>query len=88
MTSTERISRILQHKPVDSVGLFEVFWKETARKWAGEGHFQAPEMISDHFGVDLRRTGEEMMPAAWRLLNLVADWMWGRSWRRKTKPRN
>ena len=38
MTSKERITRIMQHKPVDRIGLFEVFWAETAQRWIDEGH--------------------------------------------------
>jgi uroporphyrinogen decarboxylase len=41
MTSKERIARILEHKPVDRVGLFEVFWAETAQRWVDEGHLGA-----------------------------------------------
>jgi 2-dehydro-3-deoxygluconokinase len=37
LTGKERIARILQHRPVDRVGLFEVFWRETAAKWSAEG---------------------------------------------------
>ncbi len=70
MTSKERMSRILKHKPVDRVGLFEVFWADTAQRWADEGHYQDPNRntgvvgsehkhkpmsIEDHFGLDLRR---------------------------------
>jgi len=61
VTGNERISRILRHEPVDRVGLFEVFWLETARAWAAEGHLAQAE---DHFHLDLRRC---------RALNLVAD---------------
>ncbi|MFC1463195.1 uroporphyrinogen decarboxylase family protein, partial [Verrucomicrobiota bacterium] len=73
MTSKERFGRILGHQPVDRVGLFEVFWKETARNWADQGHFEKPEMISDHFGLDVRRTGGEITPGDYRTVNLVAD---------------
>ncbi len=48
LTSKERMSRILKHQPVDRIGLFEVFWRETAVRWAAEGHFEKPEMVSDH----------------------------------------
>ena len=55
MTSKERIDRILRRQPTDRVGLFEVFWTETARRWSAEGHFAKPEVAEDHFGLDLRR---------------------------------
>jgi uroporphyrinogen decarboxylase len=73
LTSKERIQRILRRQPVDRIGLFEVFWKETAQRWSGEGHFETPEMVSDHFGLDLRRTGDEITPAAWKIVDVVAN---------------
>jgi uroporphyrinogen decarboxylase len=73
LTSKERIGRILRHEPVDRIGLFEVYWRETAQKWSSQGHFERPEMVSDHFGLDVRRTGGEITPASWRLLNLAAN---------------
>ena len=30
-------------------------------------------MVSDHFGLDVRRTGGEITPMTWKLLNLVAN---------------
>ena len=37
MTSKERISNILRHKPVDRIGIFEHFWSDTAKGWAEQG---------------------------------------------------
>jgi uroporphyrinogen decarboxylase len=73
LTSKERFQRILKHQPVDRIGLFEVFWRETAKKWCEQGHFEKPEQISDHFGLDVRRTGYEITPVLWTIVNLVAD---------------
>ncbi|TFH51851.1 MAG: hypothetical protein E4H01_00030 [Lysobacterales bacterium] len=73
LTSKERFTRILKHQPVDRIGLFEVFWRETAEKWSAEGHFAKPEMISDHFGLDVRRTGGEITPGDYATVNLVGD---------------
>ena len=73
LTSKERFARILKHQPVDRVGLFEVYWRETVDKWVAEGHFARPEMVSDHFGLDVRRTGGEITPADYGVVNLVAD---------------
>jgi uroporphyrinogen decarboxylase len=73
LTGKERFQRILNHQPVDRIGLFEVFWRETARTWSEQGHFEKPEMISDHFGLDIRRTGGEITPVLWPIINLVAD---------------
>lgn len=73
LTSKERFDRILKHQPVDRVGLFEVFWRETAQKWSSQGHFARPEMVSDHFGLDVRRTGGEITPGDYHIVNLMAD---------------
>jgi uroporphyrinogen decarboxylase len=73
LTSKERIGRILKHQPVDRVGLFEVFWRETGRRWTDEGHIERPEVIGEHFGLDILRSGGAMTPAAWRLVQHVAD---------------
>jgi uroporphyrinogen decarboxylase len=73
LSSKERILRILRHQPVDRIGLFEVFWRETADRWADQGCIARPEMVSDHFDLDLRRTGGEITPAAWQIVNTVAN---------------
>ena len=73
LTSKERFDRILKHQPVDRVGLFEVFWKETVQRWSAEGYFARPEMVSDHFGLDVRRTGGEITPGDYHIVNLMAD---------------
>ncbi|MCX7803737.1 MAG: hypothetical protein N3A38_00975 [Planctomycetota bacterium] len=73
MTSQERIARILRRQTVDRIGLFEVFWRTTAEKWASEGHLEDAGRISDHFGIEIRRTGGEITPGNYRTINLVAD---------------
>ena len=73
MTSRERISRILKHQPVDRVGLFEVFWRETVDRWHAQGRISAPEDVSDHFGLDARRTSGEITPMPGNVLEMVAD---------------
>jgi uroporphyrinogen decarboxylase len=73
LTSKERFDRILKHQPVDRVGLFEVFWKETAQNWSAQGHLARPEMVSDHFGLDVRRTGGEITPGDYHIVNLMAN---------------
>jgi uroporphyrinogen decarboxylase len=73
LTGKERIQRILHHQSVDRVGLFEVFWRETARRWTDEGHIERPEVIADHFGLDLLRSGGAMTPGAWKLVNLIGN---------------
>ncbi len=63
LTSKERISRILKHQPVDRVGLFEVFWRETVGPLVRRGQIPpTPEDVSDHFGLDVRRTSGEITP--------------------------
>jgi uroporphyrinogen decarboxylase len=73
LTGRERIRRILRHQPVDRVGLFEVFWRETAQQWSDQGHFQPPDTVGDHFHLDLLRTGGATTPATWKLLDLTAN---------------
>ncbi len=72
LTSKERIGRILRRQPVDRIGLFEVFWRETAKNWADAGHFDEPWMVSDHFGLDLRRSNGEITPPFATLFNMQA----------------
>jgi uroporphyrinogen decarboxylase len=62
MTSIERMSRILQCKPVDRIGLYEAFWTDTRKAWADK--VPEGESYADHFGFDLECGG-------W--LNTVAD---------------
>ena len=64
LTSIERISNILQHKPVDRIGLMEHFWGDTQRVWTAQGHLKEGEDLTDHFGFDL----ELLWP-----FNMVAD---------------
>jgi len=73
LTSKERFDRIMKHQPVDRVGLFEIFWRETVEKWVAEGHLTRPEIVSDHFGLDVRRTGGEITPADYHNVNLIAN---------------
>jgi len=73
LTSKERFDRILKHQPVDRVGLFEVFWRETVQKWTAEAHLERPEVVSDHFGLDVRRTGGEITPGDYHIVNVMAN---------------
>jgi len=73
LTSKERFDRILKHQPVDRVGLFEVYWRETVQRWTAEGHLERPEVVSDHFGLDVRRTGGEITPGDYHIVNLMAN---------------
>ena len=54
MNGLERITNILQRKPVDRIGLFEHFWGDTQKKWCSEGHLAPNESLEDHFGFDMQ----------------------------------
>lgn len=64
MNGKERISRILKHQPVDRVGVYEHFWKDTYAKWSADGHIQKGETMVEHFGYDIQ--------LAWTF-NMIAD---------------
>ncbi len=64
LTGIERISNILNHKSVDRIGLYEHFWGDTHRTWAGQGKIAPDAIMSDVFNHD--------MDECWAL-NLVAD---------------
>ncbi|HQE93697.1 MAG TPA: uroporphyrinogen decarboxylase family protein [Anaerolineae bacterium] len=53
LTGIERISNILQHKPVDRIGLFEHFWSDTQKVWTEQGYIRPEENLADHFGFDI-----------------------------------
>jgi uroporphyrinogen decarboxylase len=53
LTSRERIARILDHAPVDRVGLFEHFWGDTQKRWTEEGHIKEGQDLTEHFGFDM-----------------------------------
>lgn len=54
LNSRERIQRILSHKPVDRIGVFENFWPETLQAWRQQGHIGKDESPEDHFKYDIR----------------------------------
>ena len=54
LTSIERITNILNHQPVDRIGVFEHFWGDTQRTWTEQGFLQPGELLEDHFGYDLQ----------------------------------
>ena len=64
LTSIERITNILQRKPVDRIGVFEHFWSDTQRIWTENGWVKPGESLEDHFNYDLQ--------LLWSF-NLVAD---------------
>jgi uroporphyrinogen decarboxylase len=54
MTSIERIHNILRRKPVDRIGVFEHFWGDTQKYWAGQGHLPEDTPLERHFGLDMQ----------------------------------
>ena len=64
LTGVERISNILNKKPVDRIGLFEHFWNDTHKAYVEQGHIKAEESFENHFGLD--------MQLSWTY-NLMAD---------------
>ncbi len=63
LTGIERISNILNRKPVDRIGLFEHFWGDTRKKWQDEGHITPTEDLATHFGFDMATCGAFNMVA-------------------------
>ncbi len=56
LTGKERITRILNHEPVDRIALFEHFWGgDTEKLWTKQGgHLkEGGESIPDHFEFDM-----------------------------------
>lgn len=49
----ERIARILQHKSVDRIGLYEHFWKDTRDFWVEKGYLASAAEAADRFHYDL-----------------------------------
>ncbi len=64
MTSLERMTNVLDFKPVDQTPIAVSPWGATITRWKSEGHIQEGEDVAEHFGQDLRTGG-------W--LNGVAD---------------
>jgi uroporphyrinogen decarboxylase len=54
MTGYERISNILQRKPVDHIGLFEHFWSDTKRIWIENGWIPDETPFEDAFQFDMQ----------------------------------
>ncbi len=54
MNGKERITRILNHDPVDRIGLFEHMWGDTEKDWRAQGHLKDHEIVDDHFNFDMQ----------------------------------
>lgn len=64
MNGKERIRRIMNHQPVDRVGIFEHFWADTIQVWTKQGHIPEGESAAAHFEYDCQEC---------RPLKMVAD---------------
>jgi len=53
MTGKERITNILDRKPVDRIGIYEHFWQDTYADYAKKGKIKDGENYDDHFGFDM-----------------------------------
>ena len=53
LTSRERVSRQLQHLPVDRIAVSEDFWSFTMQKWADQGKFPQGTDPGVHFNHDI-----------------------------------
>ena len=54
MNGKERITKILNHEPVDRIGLFEHMWGDTEKYWREKGYLKEDESVEDHFGYDMQ----------------------------------
>ena len=57
LTSKERITNILNHKPVDRIGLYEHFWGDTRQAWIDNGDITEETDLTEHFNLDIRQNG-------------------------------
>jgi uroporphyrinogen decarboxylase len=55
MTRIERVTRVLDLKPVDRVPSSVFPWDTTLKRWISEGHVREGEDIHEHFDQDIRR---------------------------------
>jgi uroporphyrinogen decarboxylase len=60
MTSIERVSRVLDRKPVDRPPSSVSPWETTLKKWIAEGHVRADEDVHEHFDQDIRRKAGDL----------------------------
>ncbi len=73
MNGYERITNILQHKPVDRIGIFEHFWSDTHKSWSEQGHIGENENLNDHFGFDMEMNWSFNMTADINFENVIVE---------------
>jgi len=54
MTGKERITNILNKRPVDRIGLYEHFWNDTHKTYVDQNHISENESFLDHFDLDIQ----------------------------------
>lgn len=64
MTGKERMTRILQRKKADRIGLYEHFWGDTEKLWREQGKLDDNKDLDDLFNFDIAGCGP---------FNFVAD---------------
>jgi len=64
LTGKERITRILNRRPVDRIGIYEHFWSDTCAYYEKQCKIKKDENYDNHFGFD--------MSLSW-VLNLTID---------------
>ena len=58
LTGIERMTNILNHQPVDRIGLYEHFWNDTQREWAKAGDVPADQVtIGSSVTITAVKTG-------------------------------
>ena len=60
MTSIERITNTLNHKPVDKIAISLSPWRETVKRWAEQGYIKEGDSTSEireNFGCDIHDNG-------------------------------
>lgn len=53
MTGKERMTKILNHQPVDRIAVYEHFWNDTHKYWAEQGKIGINENLDEHFKFDM-----------------------------------
>jgi len=53
MTGYERMTNILDHKPVDRIAVYEHFWGDTHKSWVEKGWINPKDNFDDLFGYDM-----------------------------------
>ena len=55
LTGVERVSRQLNHQPVDRIAAAEEFWNFTRDRWVADGAIPPETDLEEHFGLDISK---------------------------------